>query len=282
VVIQLEKYFNDKFESDLYSAILNNLNDNNNPLRLNNFSYSMRELTRHVLKRLAPDEKVIKCSWYKNETDKINGISRKQRAYFAVQGGLDDYFVKTELKIDVETVHRDLIKSIDNLNKYTHIEENTFGIPTDKIQPLVNNVLDSVRIFYETIQFCKKTITDKLWESLDSAIVEETISDTILEIDELATHHTIEEVYVDKIYIPSIDHEFIYFDAIGNISCELQWGSNSDLRSGDGAILPQSFPFSCKLYSSIKNPQSVEVVEGSLNVDTSSWDGLHDDIDIEC
>ncbi|NLE05834.1 MAG: hypothetical protein GX638_13695 [Crenarchaeota archaeon] len=271
----------DKFESELYSAILLNLKDNNNPLRLNNFAYAMRELTRHVLKRLAPDEKVILCPWYKNETAKKNGVTRKQRAYFSVQGGLCDTFVKKELEIDVENVHHALLISIDNLSKYTHIEKNTFAIPSGEIQPLVEKIFDSVNAFFETIRLCKKTITDKLWEILDSAVIEETLSETILAIDTLATHHTIEEVYVDKIFIPTIDHEYIYFDARGTIGCELQWGSNSDLRSGDGAVMPESFPFSCELKSSIICPQDVEVIEGSLNVDTSTWDDMHDDIEVE-
>lgn len=56
------------FERELYTAALNNLADSSNPLRLNNFAYAMRELTRHVLHRLAPDESVRKCRWYRDES----------------------------------------------------------------------------------------------------------------------------------------------------------------------------------------------------------------------
>ena len=43
------------FEKDLLEAALKNLEDGKSKLRLNNFAYSACELTRHYLKRLAPD-----------------------------------------------------------------------------------------------------------------------------------------------------------------------------------------------------------------------------------
>jgi len=76
------------FETKLFEAALKNLDDRANPLRFNNFAYSVRETVRHVLKRLAHDHEVLRCQWYKNETGKQDGITRKQRAYFPVQGGL--------------------------------------------------------------------------------------------------------------------------------------------------------------------------------------------------
>jgi len=37
------------FEHDLFEASLHNLDDSSNKLRFNNFAYSIRELTRHIL-----------------------------------------------------------------------------------------------------------------------------------------------------------------------------------------------------------------------------------------
>lgn len=71
--------------------------------------------------------------------------------------------------------------------------------------------------------------------------------------------------------IYEINDEFIIFQANGSIGCELQWGSNSDLRKGDGAVLPQSYPFTCQLISPVYDPEGVESIEESLGVDTSSW-----------
>lgn len=77
MLIEIENKLLPEFEKELFSAAQKNLGDKTNPLRLNNYAYAIRELTRHVLHRLAPDENVIRCSWYKNETDKANGITRK-------------------------------------------------------------------------------------------------------------------------------------------------------------------------------------------------------------
>lgn len=276
MIDEIQKFLDDIFEQNLLKASLDNLNQEKNPLRFNNFTYSLRELVRHVLARLSPDANILKCSWYKNATDKKDGITRKQRAYYAVQGGLRDEFVKDELGIEVDEIHRDLINSIEKLNKYTQIEEKTFGLAPETVDELKNEILESVLSFLETIQECKKNITDILWEHIDSAVIDETLRETILSIDHLASHHSIDEVDIGEIYISSIDHEFIYFHASGSLGCELQWGSNSDLRRGDGAVLSQSFPFICDLVSPIDAPSEVETIEGSLGVDTSSWEDNFD------
>lgn len=55
----------DGFEKELLnSAFINLLTPN--ALRLNNFAYALRELTRHVLHRLAPD----------NELENVNGLDQ--------------------------------------------------------------------------------------------------------------------------------------------------------------------------------------------------------------
>jgi len=271
MIAEIEKALTEGFERDLFAASQNNLSDKSNPLRLNNYSYAMRELTRHILHRLAPDEYVLKCDWYKNETDKDNGITRKQRAYYAVQGGLHDSYMQNTLSLEVEDIHKDLVKAIKKLSKFTHIEPKVFGLPDADVDALVNETTEAVSGFLRTISDCRRLIIDSLWEQIDSAVIDETLRETILAIDELATHHYIDEVYTDKVEIYEINHEFIMFRVNGSIGCELQWGSNSDLRRGDGAVLPQSYPFTCELISPVHEPETVESIEESLGVDTSSW-----------
>lgn len=273
MISDLEKELSDDFEKNLFSSALNNLKDKTNPLRLNNFSNAMRELTRHVLHRLAPDESILKCSWYKNEIDKPNGITRKQRSYYAVQGGLEDIFIEGTLGLEVDDIHKNLINSINKLSKFTHIEPKTFNLPEGDVDKLVKETISAVYEFLQLISECQRSIIEALWKHIDTAIIEETLRETIQSLDELATHHYIDEVYIDKVVIYSINHEHIQFSAIGTIGCELQWGSNSDLRRGDGVIIPKSFPFSCKLISLVTQPNSIDIVEGTLVVETSSWYG---------
>lgn len=114
MIVEIEKLLAEGFERDLFSASQNNLRDRSNPLRLNNYAYAMRELTRHILHRMAPDENVLNCDWYKNKTDKEYGITKKQRSYYAVQGGLHDSYVQNTLGLEVEEIHKDLVESIKN------------------------------------------------------------------------------------------------------------------------------------------------------------------------
>ena len=157
------------------------------------------------------------------------------------------------------------------MSKFTHIEPKVFDLPESEIDALVNETSESVFGFLVTIRDCRKIIIDSLWNHIDSAVIDEALRETILAIDELATHYHIDEVYTDKVEIYEINHESIKFRAYGSIGCELQWGSNSDLRRGEGAVLPQSFPFVCELISSVAEPEEVVSIEDSLGVNTSSW-----------
>lgn len=271
MLAEIEKELCEGFERNLFVAAQKNLADKSNPLRLNNYSYSMRELTRHVLHRLAPDDNVIKCPWYKNETGKEKGITRKQRAYYAVQGGLENTYVENTLGLEVEDIHSRLVRAISDLSKFTHIEPDVFDLPESDIDALVNETSESVYAFITTIKDCRKMIIDSLWEHIDSAVIDEALRETIIAIDELATHHYINDVDTNRVEIYEINHESIKFRVYGSIGCELQWGSNSDLRRGDGAVLPQSFPFVCELISPVDAPEEIKTIEESLGVDTSSW-----------
>jgi len=82
----------------LFEAAINNLLDIHNRLRFNNFSYAMRELLGHILKRLAPDECVKKCVWYTPPASERE-VVRSRRIKYAIQKGLSDNFILEELGI---------------------------------------------------------------------------------------------------------------------------------------------------------------------------------------
>jgi hypothetical protein len=269
----IEQYLKTEFELKLWHAALANQNDFKNPLRLNNFSYAIRELTRHILKRLAPDDDVLKCSWYENETQINNGISRKQRSYYAVQGGLTDSYLKSVLNLKVDVIHKDLLMAIKSLNKYTHIEPETFGVEVSVVESLVAGVTESLSSLFLTIEECRNRLVEAFWEHIDHAVIDEAISDTIYAVDELATHHSIDDVNVEDIEVVGINALTLEFVATGSIYCFLQWGSNSDIRRGDGHTQNQSFPFICHLSSPVDEPESIEIDVESLRVDTSDWYG---------
>jgi dGTP triphosphohydrolase len=268
-------------ERELYAAAHRNLIDSENNLRLNNFAYAMRELMRHVLHRLAPTESVVQCPWYHNEIDKPNVVTRRQRAYFAVQGGLSDEYVQDVLHLETESIHRSLVQAIDGLNKLTHIEKTVFGMSDADVEAHVQATEDAVAALCSEIYCCRQQIIMSLWEQIDGTVIDEALRETLQAIDEITAHYSIEEVYTHRVEIIKIAHDEIVFSATGSIATELQWGSNSDIRRGDGAVLSKSFPFTCYLWSPVDDPTQVEAREDGLLVDTRSWgDGYYDDVSL--
>ena len=127
---RLKSQLGTDFERDVFDACLLSLQQSNNPLRLNNFATGLRELSRIVLGRLAPDQRVQNCAWYQPATNQ-NGqtaITRGQRIAYAVQGGLDDSFVRDELGIDIDQMRKTFVKVLDQLSKFTHLGSGTFGV----------------------------------------------------------------------------------------------------------------------------------------------------------
>ena len=266
-----------EFERKLFESAVRNLQDAGNPLRFNNFAYAMRELVRHVLSRLAPDDEVRSCGWYSPETCHANGISRRQRVYYAVQGGLHDAYVKHQLGLDIGEIHRTLRDAVDNLSKHTHIEESTFDLPNQLIEGFVLDTFTAFLDLFSTIKECRRVLVSALWEHIDKSVLNAALYETILSIDELATHHWIEQVYTEEIAVIGIDATEIQFVADGSIECTLRWGSNSDMRRGDAVEMSESFPFTCNLVSSVRNPNDIVVERDSFTADTSSWwEGFRD------
>jgi hypothetical protein len=97
------------------------------------------------------------------------------------------------------------------------------------------------------------------------------ISDSLQEVDELASHFSLDEVYVAKTSIEGIGPHSITYRAEGSTSVTLQWGSNSDLRRGDGAELEETFPFFCNIEVTLDDPWNLSFAETSCGVDTSEW-----------
>ena len=278
---ELEKFFEDGFERKLFQACLANLNARGNPLRFNNFAYSIRELIRHTLARLAPTGNVENCGWYENSTGEKGKISRGERITYAVQGGLQDEFVENSLDLDVADLRKRLVASIDGLSKFTHVGEDTFGISDDDCDRRAEVVLTALEEFRRLVVSCRSAVVEAIRGQLEESVIEEVLSDSIDSIDELATHHSVEGVDIDDLFVTGIDDVFIYVHAVGFIDVGLQWGSNSDIRNDIGAEGDDSFPIEVDLTVDLNDLTKISLVESTVRVDTSRWYGDDEDLDGE-
>lgn len=282
--VEIENRLSGDFEHDLFDAALYNLNDAHNKLRFNNFAYSLRELTRHILARLAPDKNVLNTEWFIPATpEKPKQITRKQRMKYAIQGGLSDDYVADTLGIDVDEIGKKVTDSIDLLSKYTHVNPESFYIEEDTIRTFSKDVMEAVLLLFQTIDESRSLLTKELEANIDKSIIDNLFYETIDTIDYLATHYHIEDYSVDAVKLLDIDDTTVYFKAEGYVDVKLQYGSDGDLRRGDGMTMDESFPFTGNFYGLIKDKmETLELDTETFEVDTDChWGEIDIDKEIE-
>lgn len=269
-----------QFERDLYEAAMFNLKDQSNKLRFHNFAFAMRELVGHTLKRLAPDDEVKKCIWWQAKAEGVvPQVTRVERCVYATQGGLSNHYVRTKLRLDFSHEFDELRDAVTRLNGYVHITPQVFQLEDADIELLTQQTIEGVAGLMACIQECRAAVGDRLSNAISDATVRQIVGDSLDAIDELATHYSLEEIYVDSHEVTGITSETVHIKVCGSIGVTLQWGSNSDLRRGDGAELDQSFDFTCELICEAENPdpEALEIVEESLMVDTGNWHDHEDE-----
>lgn len=261
------------FEQKLFLAAIANVDDTSNKLRLNNFAYSMRELIRAALERLAPDAEVANAPWFvPNDKKHPQKVTRSQRIKYAIQGWLSDDYVNNTLRIDHEDNDKNLRKNIDELSKYTHVSESTFNIEPVKITKLALDVLYNVQLFLVNVAETRCRVQRAAIDCIDKEMIEEFYCKIKEDIDILATHHEILAYMVTDITQRSQDNESITMDVKGRILVRLQWGSDGDMRRGDGYETELSFPFNSTLVASYKNKQGdVHIVSRTIDINTDQF-----------
>lgn len=269
ILSHLEK----QFEKELFKAAFANIDDVNNKLRLNNFAYAMRELIRIVLERLAPDAEVVNAPWFvPNDKEHPDKVTRSQRIKYAIQGWLSDDYVTNTLQVNHEDNDKELRNNIDELSKYTHVTESTFNIEPVNITKLALNVLCNVQLFLVTVADARCRVQGAAINCIDEQMIEEFYYNIQDDIDILATHHEILAYFVTDITLRSQDDDCITMDVKGCIQVRLQWGSDGDMRRGDGYETKMLFPFSSILIASYKNKQGdVHIVSRTINIDTGQF-----------
>ncbi|WP_312758205.1 hypothetical protein [Pantoea brenneri] len=266
----IRKHLEGEFERQLLDAAIYNLLDENNQLRFSNYAYALRELFLHVIKRMAPDNNVQSCEWFPglNERDQV---ARRDSYKYIIQGGLSDEYVNDELGVNISGVFPGLRDAFYSLNKFTHISEKIFPINDVDGLSMVGEVEECIGALFNKLDECHKEIISKLDEAVSEAAIHSSITETITSIDELSSHSSVDEVYVDNVRIVEINDSDIVFSVSGSVDVGLQWGSNSDVRNDMGAVGSESFPFTCEVRSPVYDPERLECDEGAFHADTSSW-----------
>lgn len=254
------------------------LADEGNVFRVNFYSTAMRIMYEHLANNLSPTEEVMQAPWYKPAKED-GRPTRKQRLIFAVQGGLSDDYISDDLGIDIGDIHAKLVKAIDDLSHHIHARESTIISEVAEQNAIVEATATAMSDFLTLFADCRREIVSVIEETVSEAAIDALLSETILAIDELANHHSIEDIYVEKVRVKRIGADEIVYEVEGEVSAGLQWGSNSDVRNGDGAEIDESFPFSAEITVPLEDMFDVSRGEVVYGVDTSDWYG--NDVDEE-
>jgi hypothetical protein len=266
------------FEKNLFLASLNNLSDKGNPLRFNNFAYCMREIITLILARYSSDDDILKCCWYKNETDKENGVTRAQRVKYSIQGGFNDLRVFEILELD-EDDDKDFItdtlksftKLFRELNEHTHLREKRFNIGDELCESLAFQVLGVMKKILMLIEDLRVQIKSYIEREIDDALISEIVTTTFNELDILSTHTMVDDSELDHFYVETISSEYVEVKGHGTVYCDLQYGSGSDMRNGIGASISQSFPYNFTIHAKLNDLHNLELGGAGIEVDTDSW-----------
>ena len=260
----------DPFSRGVMDGAARVLADRANPVRLNLFAVAMRMMFEHLMDHLAPDAEVEACGWYKPMKGHKKPV-RSQAIQYCLQGGFDDHFLRRELRLDPAPLRKRLMSAFNKLSKHVHGRKNTVVTDLVRQDTEANVVLTAVDQMLTAYHGCRAALVEPLEESLDSHSVDTLMLETIRAIDELATHYMLEEVYTDSTGVVAIKSDIVRYRASGTVNVTLQWGSNSDLRRGDGALLSRSFPFECLFDVPIDDPRDLSGAQVVSGVDTSSW-----------
>lgn len=273
MIEKIKEILSSDFEIELFASAIYNLNDKENKLRYNNFAYSIRELSRHFLHRLAPNDKVKECDWFKVKTE--NGLpTRIQRIKYAIQGGINDKTLD-ELGFDSNELNKEVIsikKTIDSLSKYTHINPESFNLKDKEIDEMSTKVISEFNIFAEKIDNYRKALMHFLDGRIEKHMIDEIISNFYENVDMISPRYSLNYSELSEYQIVEIDQNSIIVEVFGNIHFTLEYGSKKERREGDGLDLYKAFPFQTKISYKISNefPSNQYEIE-PFDVDTSKW-----------
>lgn len=242
-----------------------------NPLRLNNFAMGLRELSRIVLRDLAPDEDIVACCWYEAEKNKDGAaiITRRQRIQYAVHAGLPEDFVENTLLVDVEETINEFRELVNTLSKFTHVGPDTFNVGGERADDLALQALDTFIMLFDTIDECRGQVCSEMEDHARNAVTGELLETTVQELDEIATHHQVDGCNIDELKLAEMNAKTIRFELQGSVDCQLQYGSDGDYARGHGVRVDDNYPLSCNVVADIADPLKLTVEE--LRVDNSSF-----------
>ena len=262
--MELEDRLPDRFSRDLLSGSLRVANDAENPVRLHLAAAGLRELFGHVLHANAPDEEVRACSWFKQDPNTAS-VTRRQKAIYSTQGGLSNEYVAA-LGLDVEDLHDAAIKSIERLNKLTHVRPSTIEGDPKRILEFIDSTLAALEgliiSFEEGRSVVTEALVDEVYRAMSDALIEHTFDSLdILSGKGYEIDPWIDDIDIEVERLLSRDI-FIRIGGVAHVT--LHYGPKHD-----AAEIQHAFPFWLKFGAPVSDPAHLTLVDHHF--DDSGW-----------
>ena len=174
--------------------------------------------------------------------------------------------------MDLTEVSKNLRKSINDLSKYTHVNPSTFNADEATIVDVSYNIMEDTLRFFMTVTEAQI----KVMKAVDSSINEEMASqfyiETKDELDILASHYEVLGYLITSLTQLAKADETVTMQADGMVRVRLQYGSDGDMRRGDGYETVVKFPFTSTFVANYKNQNGdVHIESANVEVDNDSF-----------
>ncbi len=239
------------------------------PLRGNFFAVAMREVISMTLHAYAPDASVMATPDFELVDNHLRPTQAQRLAYWA-RAGLDPAFVAERLHVELEEPVKAAKAALTELSKRVHLRENTQVGADSEVVELVGSSLDALAAVIDTAEITRNAVIEALAEEINDEAMNTFILDTIEAVDEIASHYSIEGVWVDQVGVRQLAPDRLCFEVMGSLSVGLQWGSNSDVRRGDGHEKDENFKFQLSFTASTLTPTEFE--DPSHRLDLGLWE----------
>lgn len=259
-----------EFTREVMEGVSRLLGDRENPLRLNLFAVSIRIYLDHVMDALAPRDQVEACRWFAPVEGQDKPV-RAQRLGYALHGGFTEGEIQQHTGIEVQELVAEVMAAYKALNKHVHGREDTIVRDVDEQDGIIKEILLSLAVLLEEYRDFRLEIAAAIVDKFQAEAVSAFTTETIGDIDILATHHTVDWVGVDEHWVVGIDATHIEYKVSGSVGVTLLYGSGGDRARGDGAEIDEEFPIEMRFRMPVEHPHDFAVAEVTSGVDTSSW-----------
>jgi hypothetical protein len=252
-----------------------------NPARFTNTATLLRELQREFLADVSPDELVEQAPWFVPNEDLLkqgkNGVTRRHRIEFAIFKNLKKDQFPASFAEQANHIAGQLLKDIERLSAYTHVTETILLKDMSDAGPLFASVMHGLLMLISAIESSRKYVNEDIAAEIGTKLDRLFTEDFFNELDQLSTHTRPQGACDIAITKLTFDETTVYFEGTGTVECELQWGSDGDVRRGDGLEGAASFPFTFSGQAEIADISRIEIDRDSIALDTSSFDENEDE-----